>query len=193
MVGFYFSQHPRCRGTLGEPASAHGEEMRCPFCKEQKDKVIDSRATEGGAVIRRRRQCLVCRRRYTTYERVESTSKLLVVKKDGRRIPYEREKLFGGVQRACWKLSLSAERIEALIEEVEEEIFRKFDREVPSAYLGKAVSSRLRKLDQIAYLRYASLYHEFRLVNEFIQEAQDILDRDPKDVIGQQDLFEDEE
>ena len=193
MVGFYFSWHPRCRGTLGEPASAHGEEMRCPVCKEQKDKVIDSRATEGGAVIRRRRQCLVCRRRYTTYERVESTSKLLVVKKDGRRIPYEREKLFGGVQRACWKLSLSAERIEALIEEVEEEIFRKFDREVPSAYLGKAVSSRLRKLDQIAYLRYASLYHEFRLVNEFIQEAQDILDRDPKDVIGQQDLFEDEE
>lgn len=167
--------------------------MRCPYCKDHHDKVIDSRATEGGSVIRRRRQCQECRRRYTTYERIEATSKLLVVKKDGSRVPYEREKLFGGVQRACWKLSLSAERIEALVEEVEEEVFRRFDREVPSSYLGNAVSERLRKLDKVAYLRFASLYHEFQLVDDFIQEAQDILERDQRDVIGQQDLFQDEE
>jgi len=167
--------------------------MRCPFCKEHKDKVIDSRATEGGAVIRRRRRCLACDRRYTTYERVEATSKLLVVKKDGTRAPYERDKLFGGVQRACWKLPVSSERIEALVEDVEELLFREFDREVPSEHIGRLVSVRLRKVDKVAYLRFASLYHEFQLVDDYIQEAQDILDRDQREVAGQQDLFQDEQ
>lgn len=167
--------------------------MRCPFCKEHKDKVIDSRATESGAVIRRRRRCLGCNRRYTTYERVEATSKLLVVKKDGTRAPYEREKLFGGVQRACWKLRVSSERIEALVDDVEEQLFREFDREVPSAHVGHIVSSRLREIDKVAYLRFASLYHEFQLVDDYIQEAQDILAHDQRDVAGQQDLFQDEQ
>ncbi|MCG8408125.1 MAG: transcriptional regulator NrdR [Phycisphaerales bacterium] len=167
--------------------------MRCPYCKEQKDKVIDSRATEGGAVIRRRRQCLACNRRYTTYERIETTSKLLVVKKDGNRDPYAREKLLGGVQRACWKRPLGMEILEDLVDEVEEEVFKKFDREVPSSYLGQAVSVRLRRLDKVAYLRYASLYHEFQLVDDFIQEAQDILERDQQEITGQQDLFQQED
>lgn len=155
--------------------------------------MIDSRATEGGAVVRRRRQCLACSRRYTTYERVESTSKLLVIKKDGSRAPYVREKLLGGLQRACWKLPISLEALESLVDDVEEEVFRKFDREVPSSHFGMAVAVRLRKLDKVAYLRYSSIYHEFQLVDDFIQEAQDILDRDQRDVAGQQDLFSDKE
>lgn len=167
--------------------------MRCPYCKDQKDKVIDSRATEGGTVIRRRRQCLVCTKRYTTYERVETTNKLLVIKKDGRRDPYLREKLVAGVQRACWKLSITMDQIESLVDGVEEEAFRKFDREIPSEYLGMAVTMRLRKLDKVAYLRYASLYQEFKVVGDFIDAARDILQSDRRDVAGQQALFEDEE
>ncbi len=164
--------------------------MQCPYCKEQRtDKVIDSRATEGGTVIRRRRQCLACNKRYTTYERVEETGKLLVVKKSGERVPYEREKLLGGLQRACWKRPIGIEALQHLANEVEEEIFRLFDREVPSSYLGNAVSLRLQKLDKIAYLRFASMYHEFQLVDDFIQEAKAILDRDQREIAGQQDLF----
>lgn len=164
--------------------------MQCPFCKEQRrDKVIDSRATEGGTVIRRRRECPACKRRYTTYERVEETNKLHVVKKDGSRVPYTREKLLGGLQRACWKRPIGAETLQAIVDEVEEEVFRKFDREVPSRHLGNALALRLRKIDHIAYLRFASLYHEFQVVDDFIQEAKDILDRDKTDLAGQQELF----
>lgn len=167
--------------------------MQCPYCKEQRaDKVIDSRATEGGAVIRRRRMCLACKKRYTTYERIEETVRLMVIKKDGARVPYERGKFVAGIQRACWKRPIPSDRIEALVDEVEEEVFRAFDREVPSAFLGRAASARLRKLDKIAYLRFASLYHEFKVVDDFIQEAKEILDRDKLDVDGQQDLFHDE-
>ncbi|HVP13659.1 MAG TPA: transcriptional regulator NrdR [Phycisphaerae bacterium] len=164
--------------------------MQCPFCKEQRtDKVVDSRATEGGAVIRRRRLCLSCNKRFTTYERIEETGRLLVIKKDGSRVPFEHEKLLGGLQRACWKRPIGIEALEALVNEVEEEVFRDFDREVPSAYLGNALALRLRKLDKIAYLRFASLQQEFQLVDDFIQEAKDILDRDKQEVDGQQDLF----
>ena len=140
-------------------------------------------------MIRRRRMCLACNKRYTTYERVEETNKLLVVKKDGARVPYDRTKLFGGLQRACWKRPIASKQLEALVDEVEEDVFRSFDREVPSSYLGSAVSLRLRKLDKIAYLRFASLYHEFQLVDDFIEEAKAILDRDRQDVAGQQELF----
>src|SRR5262249_6593489 len=110
--------------------------MQCPFCKEHtRDKVIDSRATEGGTVIRRRRECPACKRRYTTYERVEETNKLLVVKKDGSRVPYEREKLLAGLQRACWKRPIGIDDLQGLVNEVESETFRDFDREVQSQYL----------------------------------------------------------
>ena len=165
--------------------------MQCPYCKEQQDKVIDSRATEGGSVIRRRRHCLACGRRYTTYERVETTSKLLVVKKGGEREPYEREKLFSSLQRACYKLSHSVETLQSIIDEVEEDLFRRFEREVPSSFLGDAVSRRLRKLDKVAYLRFASVYLELRLVDDFIAEARNLQGED-KDVQGQQELFKDE-
>lgn len=178
-------------GLVGNPDKQPWRSMQCPYCKENRhrDKVIDSRLTEGGTVIRRRRECPSCQRRYTTYERVEETVRLLVVKKDGTRAPYEREKLFGGLQRACWKRSISAEALTDIINEVEEQVFRQFDREVPSVFLGEAVAQRLRKIDKIAYLRFASLYHEFQMVDDFIQEAKDILDRDKQEVDGQQELF----
>jgi transcriptional repressor NrdR len=166
--------------------------MQCPYCKEQRsDKVIDSRAADGGKVIRRRRLCESCGKRYTTYERIEETSKLLVVKKDGRRVPYEREKLFSGIQRATWKRPIGVETINQVVDEVEEELFKNFDREVPSRYIGNAVAGRLRKVDTVAYLRFASMYYEFQVVDEFIQEAQDILVRDRQDIDGQQELFND--
>lgn len=130
-----------------------------------------------------------CDRRFTTYERFEESNKLFVIKKDGRRMPYERERLLGGLQRACWKRPIAVETLAAIADEVEEDVFGHFDREVPSSYLGNAVSIRLRKLDKVAYLRFASLHHEFQLVDDFIHEAKDILDRDKQEVSGQQDLF----
>ncbi len=166
--------------------------MQCPYCKEQKDKVIDSRGTEAGTVIRRRRECLVCGKRYTTYERIEETSRLMVIKKDGSRAPYDREKVLGGVQRASWKRPISVEQLQALVSEVEEDVFRTFDREVPSSYLGNAIAIRLRDIDKVAYLRYASLYHEFEVVDDFIEEARALLERDRREVAGQQQLFQDE-
>lgn len=164
--------------------------MQCPFCKELgQDKVIDSRATEGGSVIRRRRRCLACNRRYTTYERVEETGKLTVVKRDGRRVPYDRQKIYDGILRACWKRPVAHEQIEAVVGEVEEDIFRRFEREVASAYIGNAVALRLRKVDQIAYLRFASTHHRFN-VDQLIEEARDIIERERTDAPGQQDLFD---
>jgi transcriptional repressor NrdR len=165
--------------------------MQCPFCKEQRsrDKVIDSRLTEGGTVIRRRRECPSCERRYTTYERVEEANKLLVVKKDGSRVPYSKEKLLGGLERACWKRPISVEALQTIVDEVDAVVFREFEREVPSSFIGNALATRLRKLDKIAYLRFASLYHEFQVVGDFIEEAKAILDRDQHDVDGQQELF----
>jgi len=167
-----------------------GIEMQCPYCKEQRsDKVIDSRATEGGAVIRRRRECVACNRRYTTYERVEETGKLWVIKRDGSRVTYERDRVLGGLQRACWKRPISHEDLEKLVIDVEEEIHRNFDREVRSEYIGNAVANRLRKLDKVAYLRFASLYHKFKQVDDFIEEAKNIIEEDQRDAQGQQDLF----
>ena len=163
--------------------------MRCPFCKDQDDKVIDSRGTEGNSVIRRRRQCLACNRRFTTYERVEETNRISVIKKGGSRVPYDRSRIAGGIQRACWKRPISAEVLQTLVDEVEEDVFRNFDREVRSEYIGNAVASRLRKLDQVAYLRFASMYHEFKIVDEFISEARDLIERERNETPGQQELF----
>lgn len=163
--------------------------MQCPFCKEQKDKVIDSRATEGGAVIRRRRQCGACRRRYTTYERIEDSPRLSVIKKDGTRVPYDRNKIAGGLQRACWKRPITADQMQTIVNDVEDQVFRQFDREVGSGRIGMLVAAALRQVDKVAYLRFASMYHEFQIVDEFIEEARDIIERERQDAPGQQDLF----
>ncbi len=163
--------------------------MQCPFCKEQKDKVIDSRATEGGAVIRRRRQCGACRRRYTTYERIEESPRLSVIKKDGTRVPFDRNKIAGGLQRACWKRPITADQMQTIVNDVEDQVFRQFDREVGSGRVGMLVAAALRQVDKVAYLRFASMYHEFQIVDEFIEEARDIIERERQDAPGQQDLF----
>lgn len=164
--------------------------MQCPFCKEpNQDKVIDSRATEGGKVIRRRRHCLKCSKRFTTYERVEEFVRLAVIKKDGRRTPYDRSKVMGGLQRACWKREIPADALVKLVDEVEDEIFRAFDREVPSRVIGAMVATRLRRLDKVAYLRFASIEKEFQEVGDFIEEAQAVIDQSRREAPGQQELF----
>lgn len=164
--------------------------MQCPFCKEQnEDKVIDSRATEGGAVIRRRRQCLKCNKRFTTYERVEELVRLSVIKKDGTRAPFDRSKIAASIQRASYKRPTPADVLQRVVDEVEEEIFRTFDREVQSRLIGALVAARLRKVDKVAYLRFASIYQEFQEVGDFIAEAQAVIDQGRREAPGQQELF----
>ena len=146
--------------------------MVCPYCEKDKDRVIDSRSSDGGLVVRRRRECLSCNRRYTTYERVEKTSRLVVVKKDGSRVPFEIQNVVQGLQAACGKRPVAEEVKQRLAREVEEQLHRDFDREVPSSKIGQLVAGRLREIDEIAYIRYASEYHEFGTLEEF---AADIL------------------
>ncbi|OQA00667.1 MAG: Transcriptional repressor NrdR [Planctomycetes bacterium ADurb.Bin412] len=164
--------------------------MRCPFCKEDQDKVIDSRSSEGGRIIRRRRQCLVCKRRFTTYERVEDAVKLTVVKKDGSRVPYNRQRIIAGVQKACYKRPISMQQIENLAEEVEEEIFRRQGQEVSSRFIGEQTMTRLKVLDQVAYVRFASVYRDFQDLGQFIEEVNEVMDR-KEPAPGQKKLFDD--
>lgn len=151
--------------------------MICPFCRVDNDRVIDSRASEVGAAIRRRRECLGCKRRFTTYERVEELS-LRVIKKDGNRVPFEREKLKRGLEKACWKRPIGEADIERCLSAIEDEVYKNYDSEVPSSELGDLVMSHLRKLDQIAYVRFASVYREFKDVREFVEELEPMLDDD---------------
>ena len=150
--------------------------MQCPFCGQDNDKVIDSRSAEGGRIVRRRRECIDCKRRYTTYERPEETIKLTVVKKDGSREPYQRDKIIEGLRRACYKRPVSDEQVMKIIEAAEDDVYRKYDREVPTSFIGDAISLHLREVDKIAYVRFASVYRDFADVGELIQEAQDVKD-----------------
>ncbi len=150
--------------------------MRCPFCGQDRDKVIDSRATDGGEAIRRRRQCLACGRRYTTRELIEENSRLVVIKKDGTRVPYDRQKVLAGVQKACYKRPVSAEALQQLVEGVEEELFRKHDREVESVEIGRAIADRLKTTDQVAYVRFASVYKQFRDLDDLLDEVREVLE-----------------
>ena len=148
--------------------------LRCPFCRTDNDRVVDSRSGEDGITIRRRRECLDCKRRFTTYERVEDTP-LRVVKKDGRRVPYERENIRRGIEKACEKLNVSAAQIDGMIGAIEGEAFEKFDREVQSMVLGELVMRELRKVNQVAYVRFASVYKEFKDVSEFMEVLEEFL------------------
>lgn len=163
--------------------------MRCPFCKEDNDKVIDSRSAENGLCIRRRRACLSCKRRFTTYERIEETVKLTVIKRDGSRVPYERDKMLQGIRHAAYKRPITAERLEQVVDEVEEHLFRTYEKEVSSQTIGERLATVLRRVDKVAYVRFASVYRQFEDVGDFIDEARDVLQRGD-DVPGQQDLFE---
>lgn len=150
--------------------------MRCPFCKEDKDKVVDSRGAEQGAVIRRRRECLECGRRYTTYERVEEIP-LRVVKKDGTREGFERRKIFEGIAKACEKRPVSSEAIERMVQEIERELADIADREVTSRRIGEMLMAKLRQVDQVAYVRFASVYREFKDIEQFLDELRPMLER----------------
>ncbi len=165
--------------------------MICPYCAQDDDKVIDSRASEGGLVIRRRRECNECRKRYTTYERVEKTARVVVVKKDGSRVPFEAQSVLKGLQAACGKRPVSEGIKQRIVAETEEEIHREFDREVPSAEIGLRVATKLREVDEIAYIRYASEYYEFRSLDELAAEVSDLKNR-PRNLPNQQKLFGEE-
>ena len=149
--------------------------MRCPFCAKDEDKVIDSRSAEQGKVIRRRRECLACSRRFTTYERVEEAVKLTVVKRDGSRVPYDRHRLLAGLEKACYKRPVSVERLQQLLEEIEDDLFRTYDREVDSSEIGQLVSDRLKQVDRVAYVRYASVYKQFRDIEDLLEEVKDVM------------------
>ena len=147
--------------------------MKCPFCAKAKDKVVDSRESGAGDSIRRRRECLDCGRRFTSYERSEEIP-YLVIKKDGRREAFDRSKLMAGIHRACEKRPVSAKALDALVEEIEQLMADSSDREVPSSRIGERVMERLRELDKVAYVRFASVYREFEDVREFMAELQNL-------------------
>ena len=153
--------------------------MRCPNCGHLEDKVVDSRSTKEGAAIRRRRECLGCNHRFTTYEYVERTS-ALVVKKDGRRQNYDRDRLLAGVLQACHKRPVTREQIDALVDRVEARIFAPAREEIPSGEIGEAVMEELEKMDDVAYVRFASVYRSFRNVSQFMDELRGLLERDAK-------------
>ena len=147
--------------------------MRCPFCKKDNDKVIDTRPSEDGSVIRRRRECLGCNKRFTTHERLEEMP-VRVVKKTGRREPFDRAKILNGVMRAVEKRSISIDTVEKLVEAIEREVLDKADREISSRDIGELVMTRLREMDEVAYVRFASVYREYQALEEFIKEIRTI-------------------
>lgn len=153
--------------------------MMCPFCRRDETKVIETRASEDFE-IRRRRECLHCGRRYTTYERIEE-SPVKVIKKEGSRVPFDREKIRRGLEKACYKRPVSQEQIEKIVSEVESEIYRNFDKEVPSRYIGEMVFNTLRNVDQVAFVRFASVYREFKDVNDFVEELEPMLRPNARD------------
>jgi len=166
--------------------------MQCPFCGQDKDRVIDSRSSDGGRVVRRRRQCEACSRRYTTYERVEEAVRLTVLKKDGSRQPYDRQKLILGLEQACYKRPVTDQQIRGIVEATEEDIFRQFEKDVPSDFIGDTVGRHLKLVDKIAYIRFASVYRQFADVGELIEEAKGVKEM-PVCGPGQKDLFADNE
>ena len=153
--------------------------MHCPFCGANKDqlKVIDSRSAESGSAIRRRRECLKCGKRFTTYERIEAGLELIVVKKDGRRVPWDRQKIVEGLERASYKRPVPEAALVKIAEDVEDEAQRIFEKEVPAGWIGQNVMSRLRELDQVAYVRFASVYRQFSTVDELFGEMQREMER----------------
>ena len=154
--------------------------MRCPFCKQDKDKVIDTRPAEDGFAIRRRRKCLGCDRRFTTYERIGEMP-LRVIKKDGTRVPFDREKLIRGIEKACWNLPVSTEAIDEIATKVELDSIEAYEQEVPSSYIGERVMAELKNSNQVAYVRFASVYREFKDIGEFMEVLKHMLQEKSRD------------
>jgi transcriptional repressor NrdR len=150
--------------------------MKCPFCGEIDNKVIDSRLSKDGNVIRRRRECLLCTRRFTTYEHIEEIP-IMIIKKDGRRELFSREKIRAGIHKACEKRNISMNAIEEFIDNLERDLRETGEKEIPSHILGEKVMARLHDLDGVAYVRFASVYREFKDVNDFVSELKGLLSR----------------
>jgi transcriptional repressor NrdR len=148
--------------------------MRCPFCRHRGNRVIDSRLANDSTLIRRRRACSSCKRRFTTYERVEEAAPM-VVKKDGRREPFDRGKIVAGLRRACEKRPVSMQTIDEIASRIEAEMTEQGDREVASSVIGEVVMNELHKTDQVAYVRFASVYRSFKDIDEFMHELQDLM------------------
>ena len=153
--------------------------MKCPFCSHENTRVIDSRPAEDNNSIRRRRVCDECGKRFTTYEKIE-TIPLIIIKKDNNREAYDRAKIEAGVLRACHKRPVSAQQITTLVDEVENEIFNREDREIPSGTIGELVMNKLKDLDAVAYVRFASVYREFKDVNTFFDELRKAVEKKKK-------------
>lgn len=147
--------------------------MKCPFCESIEDKVLESREVEDGRTIRRRRECLSCRGRFTSYEKIEERP-LFVIKRDGRREQFSREKIVKGILHACEKRPVSIETIEVIADEIEKEIHREAGREVLSAKIGELVMEKLQETDKVAYIRFASVYRKFEHVSEFLKEVKEL-------------------
>ena len=150
--------------------------MKCPYCGNPDTRVIDSRPAEDGSSIRRRRSCDTCGKRFTTYEKVE-TIPLIVIKKDNNREQYDRGKIEKGILQACYKRPVPAEVIRKTVEQIETEIFNREEKEIPSKVIGEIVMHKLKDLDEVAYVRFASVYREFKDVNTFMEELKSILDK----------------
>jgi len=150
--------------------------MRCPFCRNRKNRVVDSRMSNDGLMIRRRRACSSCKKRFTTYERVEEAAPM-VVKKDNRLEPFDRAKIIAGLKRACEKRPVSMEMIEQIANRIESSMAEQGDREVPSNAIGEAVMNELHKIDQVAYVRFASVYRSFKDIDEFMHELEDLINQ----------------
>lgn len=149
--------------------------MRCPFCNYYESKVIDSRPTDEGQAIRRRRECIKCARRFTTYEKIEKIP-LLVVKKNGTRESYDRNKVLSGILKACEKRPVSLETIEKMVDDIEKDLYNSLDKEIPSNYIGEKIMNKLKDIDEVAYVRFASVYRQFKDLNTFMEELKKILD-----------------
>ena len=150
--------------------------MRCPFCGHVEDKVVDSRESNEFETIRRRRECLKCARRFTTYERIEEIP-LIVVKKEGSREPFDRKKVLAGLVKACEKRPVAMDRLESLVDEIERKLTQQDQREVPSSVIGEMIMERLPSMDEVAYVRFASVYREFRDLNQFMMALKQMLSK----------------
>ncbi len=150
--------------------------MKCPYCSATESKVIDSRPTEDGEKIRRRRECLACARRFTTYEIVE-TVPIIVVKKDGSRQEFDRQKLLGGLLRACEKRPVSYQMLETAVDNIEQSLRSSFEQEVTSVHIGELAMRELKKVDEVAYVRFASVYREFRDIDSFMNELRQLMEQ----------------
>ena len=150
--------------------------MKCPFCSCSEDRVIDSRSSNEDRSVRRRRECIKCKKRFTTYEYIEEVP-LMVIKKDGRREGFDRNKIISGILKACEKRPVSMERVEAVVDKVEKELQKSFDKEVKAPIVGELVMEHLQKLDEVAYVRFASVYRQFKDINHFMKELKDLLSK----------------